>query len=284
MSWEYPGLLPIWEAQLGDFFNGSQVIIDTFVTTAKTKWLKQSALVMLLPHGLDGTGPEHSSARIERMLQLTNDPYDYYENAVDVNMHIANPTTPAQYFHLLRRQLKRNHRKPLVIASPKGLLRSPASTSNLVDMDKGTKFEPVLIDPWGPSADTRKILIVSGKIYFDLIKDIQANDLHAKIRVIRLEEICPFPFKALASTLRDVVQSSWADQNDAVIQYVQEEPRNQGAYGYVAQRINPVFGALGWANAKMEYVGRRESEVPAVGAAVLHARDKARFMEEALRI
>ena len=151
-------------------------------------------------------------------------------------------------------------------------------------MDKGTKFDPVLADSWDSSAELRKILIVSGKIYFDLIKDIQANNLHNKLKVVRLEEICPFPFKMLASTLHDMVQRTGADHNKIVIQWVQEEPRNQGAYGYVAQRIHSVFDALGWPNAKMEYVGRRESEVPAVGAAVLHLRDKTRLMEEALRM
>jgi probable 2-oxoglutarate dehydrogenase E1 component DHKTD1 len=151
-------------------------------------------------------------------------------------------------------------------------------------MDNGTKFNPVLTDSWEPSADLRKVLIASGKIYFDLIKDIQANNLQAKFRIIRLEEICPFPFKALASTLHDIVQGSVTDHNKVIIQWIQEEPRNQGAYGYVAHRIPSVFEALGWSNAKMRYVGRRESEVPAVGATVLHLRDKTRLMEEALRV
>lgn len=151
-------------------------------------------------------------------------------------------------------------------------------------MGDGTRFSTILADSWEPSADLQKILMVSGKIYFDLIKDIQANNLQAKFRVIRVEEICPFPFKALASTLQGIVQGSQADYNKVVIQWIQEEPRNQGAYGYVAHRIPSVFEALGWSNAKMGYVGRRESEVPAVGAAVLHIRDKTRLMEEALRV
>lgn len=284
MSWENPGLLPIWEAQFGDFFNGSQVIIDTFVTSAQTKWLKQSALVMLLPHGLDGAGPEHSSARIERMLQLTNDPYDYHESAVDVNIHIANPTTPAQYFHLLRRQLKRNHRKPLVIASPKGLLRSPVSTSSLSEMDSGSQFSPVLSDAWGPSQDLRKILLVSGKVYYDLVKEIESASLQNQIRLVRVEELCPFPFALLASTLRDIAEASSVNSSDIEVAWVQEEARNQGAYGYVAHRMPAVFDALGWSSSKLSYVGRRQMEVPAVGAASLHARDKTRFMEEALAL
>jgi len=151
-------------------------------------------------------------------------------------------------------------------------------------MDNGTKFSPVLTDSWDPPADLRKILIVSGKAYFDLVKDIMAKDLQNKIKVIRLEEICPFPFKILASTLHDIVEGSGADPNKVDIQWVQEEPRNQGAYGYVAHRMPSVFEVLGWSKVKMGYVGRRESEVPAVGAASLHVRDKTLFMEEALRV
>jgi len=150
-------------------------------------------------------------------------------------------------------------------------------------MDGGTKFSPVLTDSWDPPADLRKILIVSGKIYFDLMKDIIARGLQTNFKVIRLEEICPFPFKMLASTLHDIVKGSGADLNNVIIQWVQEEPRNQGAYGYVAHRIPSVFEALGWSNVKMGYIGRSESEVPAVGAAVLHVRDKTRFMEDALQ-
>ncbi|CAE6410650.1 unnamed protein product [Rhizoctonia solani] len=146
LSWDSPNRLVIWEAQFGDFFNGSQVIIDTFISSSEAKWLKQSGLVMLLPHGLDGAGPEHSSSRIERFLQLTNDAYEF-DPQLNINMHVVNPTTPAQYFHLLRRQMLRNYRKPLIVAAPKGLLRSPSAACSLADMDVGTEFQRVMADP-----------------------------------------------------------------------------------------------------------------------------------------
>jgi len=269
MSWENPNLLPIWEAQFGDFFNGAQVIVDTFVTSSQTKWLKQSALVMLLPHGLDGAGPEHSSCRIERMLQLTNDPYEYHEAPIDVNVHVVNPTTSGQYFHLLRRQLKRNHRKPLIVASPKGLLRFGPSTSTLQDLGPGTKFHPVLTTLL-PS-NLRKVILVSGKVYYDLLREIEIRSLQAEIGLVRLEEICPFPFKPLAEALRTLTSET---PNLPEICWVQEEPRNQGGFGYVSPRISAVLEKLGWEGARLRYAGRQESEVPAVGVASMHAQEK----------
>ncbi|KAF8314960.1 dehydrogenase E1 and transketolase domain-containing protein 1 [Clavulina sp. PMI_390] len=282
MSWESPGLLPIWEAQFGDFHNGSQVIIDTFVASSQTKWLKQSGIVMLLPHGLDGAGPEHSSSRIERFLQLTNDSFDYHDHTIDTNIHIVNPTTPAQYFHLLRRQMKRNHRKPLIVASPKGLLRSPLSTSSIEAMGSNTRFQPIPRDERRPSPELRKILLVSGKVYYDLAKEIKDKALESEIQVIRVEELCPFPFSLLASTLRDIVDSSGVDAENIRIQWIQEEARNQGAYTYAALRMPSLFEKLGWSH-NLEYAGRRPMEVPAVGAPSLHTRDKAEFLAAALQ-
>ncbi|KAG8960422.1 hypothetical protein FRC03_006542 [Tulasnella sp. 419] len=235
ISWERPDILPIWEAQFGDFFNGSQIIIDTYISSAETKWLKQSGLVMLLPHGLDGAGPEHSSSRIERMLQLTNDRYDYPSSETDyrnVNMHVAYPTTPAQYFHLLRRQMKRNYRKPLIVAAPKGLLRLP--------------------------------------------REVMTKGLSERVALIRLEELCPFPFTQLEKALQPL-----SSAKDFV--WVQEEPRNQGAWTHVSERLRSVFEHTEALKGKVvRYHGRRESAVPATGVAKWHAAEHASILEGAL--
>ncbi|VDB88235.1 unnamed protein product [Peniophora sp. CBMAI 1063] len=237
MSWESPRLLPIWEAQFGDFFNGAQVIIDTFISSAETKWLKQSGLVMLLPHGLDGAGPEHSSSRIERFLQLTNDRYTANDSDARINMHVVFPTTPAQYFHLLRRQMLRNYRRPLIVAGPKGLLRLPAAASKLVDMEPGTTFLPVLDDPRAPHETAERILLISGKLYYDLAASLPA-DLASKIAIIRLEELAPFPFSALSSVLSKYQNVDLS--KEGAVTWVQEEPKNQGAWTHVSLRLREV--------------------------------------------
>ncbi|CAD5119147.1 DgyrCDS7785 [Dimorphilus gyrociliatus] len=186
MSIENPNTLPIWEAQFGDFFNGAQIIIDTFISSGETKWLLQSGLTMLLPHGLDGAGPEHSSCRLERFLQLC-DSSDSKVDGSNINMHIANPTTPAQYFHLLRRQMVRNYRKPLIMASPKILLRYPDASSSLEEFAPGTSFQPVLKDTQtiDPKA-IKKIVFVCGKHFYAL--DAERSKRGIKdLAIIRLE-------------------------------------------------------------------------------------------------
>ncbi|KZT24824.1 dehydrogenase E1 and transketolase domain-containing protein 1 [Neolentinus lepideus HHB14362 ss-1] len=256
VSWERPHLLPIWEAQFGDFFNGAQIMIDTFISSAETKWLKQSGLVLLLPHGLDGAGPEHSSSRLERFLQLTNDRFDEtYET--NVNMGVVFPTTPAQYFHLLRRQMKRNFRKPLIVAAPKGLLRLPAATSSLTDLALRTKFQSVLDDPLsGPNkAGVERVVLLSGKLYYDLAKTRQ--QMQSTTPLIRIEELCPFPFADLRCILRSYI-------NAKEFVWVQEEPRNQGAYLYVADRVAHVLRSIGH-DGELQFKGRREDAVPAPG-------------------
>ncbi|KIJ59952.1 hypothetical protein HYDPIDRAFT_117851 [Hydnomerulius pinastri MD-312] len=259
-SWERPDLLPIWEAQFGDFFNGAQVIIDTFIASAETKWLKQSGIVLLLPHGLDGAGPEHSSSRIERMLQLTNDPFTPEPNA-NVNMHVVFPTTPAQYFHLLRRQIKRNYRKPLIVAAPKGLLRLAAASSKLAELLPGTQFQPVLPDTHQPSDKIERVILVSGKLYYDLAKERAARGLEDRAALIRIEELAPFPFSYLADVLRPYTTTGGRTPE---LMWVQEEPRNQGAYGHVKDRLSAVLSGLG-VQGEIRYVGRREDAVPATG-------------------
>ncbi|KAG5335307.1 hypothetical protein C0989_001492 [Termitomyces sp. Mn162] len=264
-SWERPNLLPIWEAQFGDFFNGAQVIIDTYVVSAEAKWLKQSGIVLLLPHGLDGAGPEHSSSRIERMLQLSDDPYvpTTDDKPANVNIHVVFPTTPAQYFHLLRRQIKRNFRKPLIVAGPKALLRLSAASSSLSDLSEGTRFQPVLDDPIADPSQVKRVVLLSGKIYYDLIKHRETLDLNDVVAFIRLEELSPFPFKQLADTLRRYTRAE-------EIVYLQEEPRNQGAYTHVMCRIRPVFEEIGYRGV-LGYCGRRESALPAPGIGKLYS-------------
>ncbi|RPD70915.1 dehydrogenase E1 and transketolase domain-containing protein 1 [Lentinus tigrinus ALCF2SS1-7] len=276
VSWEKPDMLPIWEAQFGDFFNGAQVIIDTFISSGETKWLKQSGIVLLLPHGLDGAGPEHSSSRIERMLQLTNDPYTFHDgpDAANINMHVTFPTTPAQYFHLLRRQVKRNFRKPLIVAGPKGLLRLPAAASTLDELSTGHKFQPVLDDPaiTDPESVSRVVLL-SGKLYYDLAKERQKRGLDGKVAFVRVEELSPFPFRPLLD-----VMSGYAKAGDVV--WLQEEPRNQGAWTHVEPRLNAVMERLERPRV-VAFKGRREDAVPAPGIASLYAAQQKAVVEAA---
>ncbi|OSD05011.1 dehydrogenase E1 and transketolase domain-containing protein 1 [Trametes coccinea BRFM310] len=275
VSWEKPDILPIWEAQFGDFFNGAQVIIDTFITSAETKWLKQSGIVLLLPHGLDGAGPEHSSSRIERMLQLTNDPYTFDTAAepVNVNMNVAFPTTPAQYFHLLRRQVKRNFRKPLVVAGPKGLLRLAAAASSLSDLAEGTRFRPVLDDPAiSDHGAVSRVVCLTGKLYYDLVKERQKRQLAGKVAFVRVEELSPFPFQSVLDVL-----SRYDGAKE--IFWLQEEPRNQGAWSHVEPRLNAVLERLGRSEALIK--GRKEDAVPAPGIASLYAAQQKRVIDAA---
>ncbi|KAN0135872.1 dehydrogenase E1 and transketolase [Lactarius tabidus] len=257
LSWEKPNMLPIWEAQFGDFFNGAQVIIDTFISSAETKWLKQSGIVLLLPHGLDGAGPEHSSSRLERMLQLTDDRFEATDARANVNMHVTFPTTPAQYFHLLRRQIKRNFRKPLIVCAPKGLLRLPAASSSLSDLEEPQTFQPVLRDPLVEAHSADRVLLVAGKLYYELAKEREARGLRGRVALVRLEELCPFPFAALREVLRGAA-------GDVDVRWVQEEPRNQGAWTHVAPRATQVLGR------PLAYHGRREDAVPAPGVGKLY--------------
>ncbi|KAI0297773.1 dehydrogenase E1 and transketolase domain-containing protein 1 [Multifurca ochricompacta] len=257
LSWEKPNMLPIWEAQFGDFFNGAQVIIDTFISSAETKWLKQSGIVLLLPHGLDGAGPEHSSSRLERMLQLTDDRFEPIgERHINVNMHVAFPTTPAQYFHVLRRQIKRNFRKPLIVAAPKGLLRLPAASSSLSDLEGSCTFQPVLRDPLVEARIAERVVLVSGKLYYDLVKERDARGLGQRVALVRIEELCPFPFEEL----REVLGGATAGE----VFWVQEEPRNQGAWPHVALRVGHIL------EKPVVYHGRHGGAVPAPGVGKLY--------------
>ncbi len=231
-SLEYPDALVMWEAQFGDFANAAQVVIDQFIASAETKWRRLSGLVLLLPHGLEGQGPEHSSARVERFLQL----------AADDNIQIVCPTTPAQYFHVLRRQALRRWRKPLVVLTPKSLLRHPQSTSPLDDLSRG-RFARVIGD-----RDAPHVLLCTGKIYFELAAkraELERDD----VAIVRIEQLYPFPDEA-----RRYTTATW----------VQEEPVNMGAWSYIRDRLGPC----------VKCVARAESGSPAAGSAGRHKREQ----------
>ncbi len=241
-SLERPNDLTIWEAQFGDFANGAQIILDQFLAAGEEKWCLASNIVVLLPHGLEGQGPEHSSARLERFLQM----------AAAGNMRIANPSTPANYFHLLRRQALVAERKPLVVMGAKRLLRLPAATSPLAAFGPGCAFEPVLTD--APGEEATRILLCSGKIAYDLLTERDARGA-SDVAVVRLEELYPFPAAAL--------HRAFARWPAARCVYVQEEPRNMGAWSWLDRQVEQVRCDTGAATPRMSYVGRSEAGSPA---------------------
>jgi 2-oxoglutarate decarboxylase len=250
-----PYLLTLWEAQFGDFSNGAQIIIDQFLTTAEQKWSQVSGLVMLLPHGYEGQGPEHSSGRMERFLLL----------CAEDNIRVANCSTPAQYFHILRRQIT-TQRKPLVIFTPKSLLRSPVAVSSFDELTSG-EFRPLIDDTIAPSG-VRKIVFCTGKVYYDLVAAREAKKIQ-DISLVRIEQLYPFPDEAMVNLLARYPSS-------AELVWCQEEPRNMGAwrfaYGY--------FKGLGHV---IEYTGRAKNASPAAGSAKRHAEEQKRLIEEALK-
>jgi 2-oxoglutarate dehydrogenase E1 component len=262
-----PRTLVLWEAQFGDFANGAQVIIDQFVASGETKWLRMSGLVMLLPHGHEGQGPEHSSARLERYLQL----------CAERNMQVGNLTTPANYFHALRRQLKRNFRKPLVLMTPKSLLRHKLAVSSLAEFAPGTHFRTVIpeTDVIAPPAEVKRVVLCSGKVYYDLLaerRELHAND----VAIVRLEQVYPFPANSLRSVL--------SHYPNAQLVWCQEEPENMGAWTFVDRRLEKLLGGLDIAAKRPVYVGRQEAASPATGLARTHAAEQAALVRTALAI
>jgi 2-oxoglutarate dehydrogenase E1 component len=248
-----PNTLTIWEAQFGDFANGAQAIIDAFTSAAESKWQRASGLVLFLPHGYEGQGPEHSSARLERFLQL----------CADDNLQVAYPTTAAQLFHLLRRQMRRPFRKPLVVMTPKSLLRFAPSTSAIGDLAERS-FQPVLADPvpLDPSGVT-SLALCSGKVFYDLAK---AREDRADLRVacMRVEELYPLPEREIRAAL-----DAYPEAHDVV--WVQEEPRNMGAWSYLQGRLPALLGS----QRSLRYAGRDEAASPATGSYRLHAKEQA---------
>ena len=262
-----PNRLVIWEAQFGDFANGAQIIFDQFISSAETKWLRMSGIVVLLPHGMEGQGPEHSSARLERFLQL----------CAEDNMCVAYPTTPASIFHLLRRQIKRNFRKPLIVMSPKSLLRHKLAVSSLTELDKGTKFIPVIdeVDKEIKSEKVKKVIFCSGKVYYDLI-ELRRERKIDNISIIRFEQLFPF-------IEEDVIKIMKKYQTASKFVWCQEEPRNMGAWKFIRHQLDSCLEKAG-IKAQLSYTGRERSASPAVGYLYIHNKQQEALVEEALEL
>ncbi|WRT65523.1 oxoglutarate dehydrogenase (succinyl-transferring), E1 component [Kwoniella shivajii] len=270
LSWSDPQLLPIWEAQFGDFMNGAQSMIDTFIVGAEAKWLKQSGIVIMLPHGYDGAGPEHSSCKVERFLQLSNDTRTTNTYG-DINLTVVNPSTPAQMFHILRRQMKRNYRKPLIVASPKGLLRSPLAASSLSEMTPGNTFQPIIEGPTNSSAD--RVVLCTGKHYYTLLEHVTKTDKMSSVNMVRVEELSPFPYSELENTL--------SKYKNKEIVWAQEEPSNQGAWSYVKPRLEGILEKVGY-EGTIRYAGRKVGATTAVAVGEWHKREVEEIVKAAL--
>ncbi len=248
-----PKTLVIWEAQFGDFANGAQIMIDQFISSGERKWLRMSGLTMLLPHGHEGQGPEHTSGRLERFLQM----------CAEDNMQIVNCTSPANYFHVLRRQLHRNFRKPLIIFTPKSTLRHKSNVSNIEDYINGSTFHRILTDKLSvkEKRTNKRLIICSGKIYFELADHITKNKIK-NLSIIRLEQIYPFPYENFRDELKHYT--------DAEIMWAQEEPKNMGAWGFVKGRLESVMQEAKVKQEKIFYVGRSPAASPAAGSLERH--------------
>jgi multifunctional 2-oxoglutarate metabolism enzyme len=260
-----PAALVIWEAQFGDFVNGAQIVFDQFISAAEEKWGQRSSLVVLLPHSFEGQGPEHSSARLERFLQL----------CAEENMIVANFTTPANYYHALRRQIKREVRKPLVVMAPKSLLRHPMVISTPEELTQGTVQEliPATTDP----STAERLVFCSGKVYYDLVQVVEGQEgIGAKVAVARLEQYYPFPEEDIRAELeryKGVQEVVW----------LQEEPANMGAWTFVRYRFDDLLeGIYDDCKHRIKYVGRAASASPATGSAKVHQQEQDRILRQAL--
>ncbi|GAA4658140.1 2-oxoglutarate dehydrogenase E1 component [Bartonella pachyuromydis] len=268
-----PRGLTLWEAQFGDFSNGAQVIFDQFISSAERKWLRMSGLVCLLPHGFEGQGPEHSSARLERFLQL----------CAEDNMQVANCTTPANYFHILRRQIKRDFRKPLILMTPKSLLRHKRAVSFLSAMGPETSFHRLLLDDAEVLKDSviklqkddkiRRVILCTGKVYYDLYEEREKRGID-DVYLLRVEQLYPFPAKALVDVLSRFLQ--------AEIVWCQEEPKNMGAWSFIEPYLEWVLTHINAQYSRARYAGRSASASPASGLMVKHLEQLAAFLEDAL--
>ena len=260
-----PNTLVLWEAQFGDFANGAQVIVDQFLTAGESKWYRMSGLVMLLPHGFEGQGPEHSSARPERYLQL----------AAEDNLQIANCTTPASYFHVLRRQMKRKFRKPLIVFTPKSLLRHKRCVSSADEFTGETQFHRVLweLDDTRRSREIRRVVLCTGKVYYDLL-DKRDELALGDVTFVRLEQLSPFPLAALKEALGIFP--------DAELVWCQEEPRNMGVWTFVRDKLDQAAENGDLSIAMPRYVGRPEAASPATGYIRVHEREQDALVTEAL--
>lgn len=268
-----PNALTLWEAQFGDFANGAQVVIDQFISSGERKWLRMSGLVMLLPHGYEGQGPEHSSARLERFLQL----------CAEDNMQVANCTTPANYFHILRRQLKRDFRKPLILMTPKSLLRHKRAISELSEMSGDTSFHRLLWDDAQrlkdggtalvPDEKIRRVVMCSGKVYYDLFEEREKRGVD-DVYLLRLEQLYPFPAKALITELSRFKQAEMV--------WCQEEPKNMGAWSFIDPYLEWVLDHIEADKRRVRYAGRPAAASPAAGTMSTHLKQLEAFLEDAL--
>ena len=270
-----PKALTLWEAQFGDFVNGAQVVIDQFISSGERKWFRMSGLVMLLPHGYEGQGPEHSSARPERFLQL----------CAEDNMQVANCTTPANYFHILRRQMKRDFRKPLILMTPKSLLRHKRAVSGLVELGPDSVFHRLLWDdaeaPGQPKTTIRlvndekirRVVLCTGKVYYDLLEDREKKGID-DVYLLRVEQLYPFPAKALLDELNRFP--------NAEVIWCQEEPRNMGAWAFIQPYVEWVFDQMGRGNQRVRYTGRSAAASPATGRMSVHLEQLQAFLDDAL--
>ena len=267
-----PNALTLWEAQFGDFANGAQVLFDQFISSGERKWLRMSGLVCLLPHGYEGQGPEHSSARLERFLQM----------CAEDNMQIANCSTPANYFHILRRQLKREFRKPLILMTPKSLLRHKRAVSRLDEMAEGTSFHRILWDDaqylkgekikLAKDSKIRRVVLCTGKVYFDLYEDREKRGID-DVYLLRVEQLYPFPLKALVNELSRF--------KNAEIVWCQEEPKNMGSWTFVEPYLAWVLEQTGAKVKRPRYVGRPASAATATGLMSRHLAQLQAFLDEA---
>jgi 2-oxoglutarate dehydrogenase E1 component len=264
----------MWEAQFGDFANGAQIMFDQFISSGESKWLRMSGLVMLLPHGFEGQGPEHSSARLERFLQMCGQD----------NWIVANCSTPANYFHILRRQLHRSYRKPLVLMTPKSLLRHKLCISDAEDFTTGSSFHRVLWDDaqkghsdtqLKPDAEIKRVVMCSGKVYYDLLEERDARGID-DVYLMRIEQFYPFPALSLIKELERF--------KDAEMVWCQEEPKNQGAWGFIEPNIEWALTRIGAKHTRPVYAGRATSASPATGLASSHKAQQAALVNEALTI
>ncbi len=257
-SLDYPDMLCIWEAQFGDFANGAQVVIDQFLASSESKWQRTSGLVLLLPHGYEGQGPEHSSARLERFLQL----------CAENNIQVANITTPANFFHALRRQVKRDVKKPLVVMSPKSLLRHPAAVSRFDELAAGS-FQEIIDDTDVAGSAAQRVILCSGKVYYDLL-DYRTKHKLTDVALVRLEQLYPLHAKRLAEIAKKYAS--------ARLVWAQEESENNGPWTWIAPQLETLFGR------KAAYAGRDASASPAVGSLALHKLELAALLKQAFTI
>jgi len=261
-----PNALVLWEAQFGDFANGAQVIFDQFISAGESKWLRMSGLTVLLPHGYEGQGPEHSSARPERYLQL----------CAEDNMQVCNITTPANYFHALRRQVKRNFRKPLIIMTPKSLLRHKLAISTLDEFGPGTHFRRVIQEPatnLKPDDKIRRVVLCTGKVYYDLVQAREEKGID-DVAIVRVEQLYPWP--------KDRVKSEVERYTNADVVWCQEEPANMGYWMFVLPRLQVMMDEIGKPHQHVIYVGRKAAASPATGIFKNHVAEQTKLVEQAL--